>query len=424
MGFLLTLGLKMDCMRKFFAILLILSIGLPSVYGATKKKITDPDEALEKAREAYLGYDVEQAREMFDEYSALMKKKKKTVPDEVEAEMSRVVLMENMLSRVERIVIVDTIEVDAEGFFRHYRLSPEAGRLVGGEAIRMPEVEVAYVPQNNSELLYADVDTAGVFRLMGADVLDDGTVDHPSPLEGEDLSGGGNAEYPFLMSDGLTLYYANDGEGSIGGYDIFLTRRDDDGTFLQPQNIGMPYNSPFDDYLLAIDETTGAGWWATDRNQIPGKVTIYVFMPSETRVNVEADDENLISLARLDDIELTRNGANVTAVKSKIEGIKQDSGTKNLSGAEFELFIGDTGKVYTTLSDFRSSRARQAMARAIDARVEIRRIETRLDELRLKWAKGDKSNGITILNLEQQLQDARDRLAEATNQAIAEETGR
>ena len=84
-----------------------------------------------------------------------------------------------------------------------------------------------------------------------------------------------------MMSDGITLYYANDGDNTLGGYDIFMTRKGDDGRFLQPQNIGMPYNSPYDDYMLAIDEVTGAGWWATDRNQIPDSVTIYVFVPND-----------------------------------------------------------------------------------------------------------------------------------------------
>ncbi len=62
-------------------------------------------------------------------------------------------------------------------------------------------------------------------------------------------------QLPFFMSDGVTLYYANDGDESIGGYDIFISRKGEDG-FLQPQNIGMPYNSPYDDYMLAIDEVT------------------------------------------------------------------------------------------------------------------------------------------------------------------------
>lgn len=30
--------------------------------------------------------------------------------------------------------------------------------------------------------------------------------------------------YPFFLNDGVTLYFASNGEGSIGGYDIFITR--------------------------------------------------------------------------------------------------------------------------------------------------------------------------------------------------------
>lgn len=407
-------------MRKFILFLLII-LSAADAFSAAKKKITDPDEALQKARESYAEYNVDEARQMFDEYAALMKKKKREIPEDVEAEMGRVVLMENMLSRVERIAVVDTIVVDADGFFRHYRLSPEAGRLVGGDAVRMPDVEMAYVPQNNTELLYATADSSDVFVLMGADVLDDGTVDRPAALNGDDLGGGGNAEYPFMLSDGMTLYYASDGDGSIGGYDIFLTRRSDDGTYLQPQNIGMPYNSPYDDYLLAIDETTGAGWWATDRNQIPGKVTIYVFVPSDNRVNVDEDDDNLVSLARLDDIDLARQGVDAEAVKTKINNIKPASAPQTAS-ADFNLPIGDNGRVYHNLRDFRSTAARKAMAQAIDARVEITRLEARLAELRQQWANGKRNNSIAILNLEQQLDDARQRQKDFTNEAITLET--
>lgn len=46
----------------------------------------------------------------------------------------------------------------------------------------------------------------------------------PEPLMS--LNEQGNVNYPFLMSDGITLYYASDGEGSLGGYDIFVTRYD------------------------------------------------------------------------------------------------------------------------------------------------------------------------------------------------------
>ena len=384
------------------------------------------DASLLLAKIATAQYRPDDARDYYDTYRTQMRKNKKSVPESVEQEISRLVLMENMLSRVEKIAVIDSLVVDADGFFEHYRLSPEAGRLVTGDMARIPDAEMAFVPQNNTEILYALPDSAGNFVLMGAGILDDGSVDHPAPLEGDELAGGGNAEYPFLLSDGLTLYYANDGEGSIGGYDIFLTRRSDDG-YLQPQNIGMPYNSPYDDYLLAIDETTGAGWWATDRNRIPGKLTIYVFVPSETRVNVDEDDPNLVALASLSNIALTREpGKNYNDILARIQQLNVNGNVTNAAisaGGSFKIPVGSNKRIYTSVSDFEAPAAREAMMQAIDARAEISGIEEKLDTLREAYRKGDRSQNVTILNLEHRLDDARRRLDEYVNRAIEAELG-
>lgn len=383
------------------------------------------DAALALARLATDDYEPADAREWYDSYETLMRKAKKAVPEEVEEAQSRLVLMENMLDRVESIAVIDSMVVDATDFFKHYRLSPEAGRLVSGETVMMPDVEMAFVPQNHTEILYSAPDSTDVFQLMSADILDDGSIDHPSPLPGDDLGGGGNAEYPFLMSDGLTLYFASDGEGSIGGYDIFLTRRSEDG-YLQPQNIGMPYNSPYDDYLLAIDESTGVGWWATDRNRIPGKVTIYIFVPEENRVNVSTDNPDLTAIARLTDISLTRKpGVNYNAILARLQQLGVEDNVRNASvtaGGEFRIPIASLSKVYTRLDDFRNPEARGAMAQAIDCRAEIEQIQKRLTELRLAYSKGQTKESINILNLEHSLDDARRRMEIFINRAIKAET--
>ena len=47
--------------------------------------------------------------------------------------------------------------------------------------------------------------------------------------------------YPFVMSDGITLFFAAKGDKSVGGYDIFTTTFDSEsGKFYQPQNYGLP----------------------------------------------------------------------------------------------------------------------------------------------------------------------------------------
>ncbi len=377
------------------------------------------DAALQLARIDRNAYNPSEAREHYESYQGLIAKSKKKIPADVETEISNTILLENMLERVEKIAVIDSIVVDAEQFFKAYHLSPECGRLVEGDIVHLPDTDMAFVTQNNSQIIFSAPDSLGNFTLMGADILDDGSTDRPRPLRGADLSGGGNAEYPFMLSDGLTLYYANDGAESIGGYDIFMTRRDAEGRFLQPQNIGMPFNSPYDDYLLAIDEATGLGWWATDRNRIPGKVTIYVFVPSETRVNVSPDDPNLIALAQLSDISLTREPSKTyPSVPTGPIAPTGDSDEGSSTQAAFQLPIAGTGRVYTSLSDFRKTEARKLMAQAINAKAEIKSIESKLTSLRAVYATGNHSCATDILNLERDLDAARQRMRSLTNKAI------
>ncbi|MFA6401659.1 MAG: OmpA family protein [Salinivirgaceae bacterium] len=54
-------------------------------------------------------------------------------------------------------------------------------------------------------------------------------------------------ETPFLAEDGKTLYFASEAHSSIGGFDIFKSVLDDNGTWSEPQNLGYPINSSADD---------------------------------------------------------------------------------------------------------------------------------------------------------------------------------
>lgn len=45
-------------------------------------------------------------------------------------------------------------------------------------------------------------------------------------------------QLPVCLSDGVTIYYATDGEG-LGGYDIFVTRYNTNtDSYLTPENVG------------------------------------------------------------------------------------------------------------------------------------------------------------------------------------------
>lgn len=60
---------------------------------------------------------------------------------------------------------------------------------------------------------------------------------------------------PFIHSDNRTLYFASNGHGGLGGFDIFVSRINEVGKFTKPKNIGFPINTEGDEvaYVVSAD---------------------------------------------------------------------------------------------------------------------------------------------------------------------------
>lgn len=81
--------------------------------------------------------------------------------------------------------------------------------------------------------------------------------------------------WPFLTEDG-SLVFASDGHPGIGGLDLFLSKFEN-GAWQKPQNLGFPINSPFDDFSLIGKGDLSEGWFASNRNNDNGTDDIYAF---------------------------------------------------------------------------------------------------------------------------------------------------
>lgn len=77
--------------------------------------------------------------------------------------------------------------------------------------------------------------------------------------EGENLGENFNTPYdedaPFVTEDGQTLYFSSRGHNSVGGYDIFKSEKQADGTWGKPVNMGSPFNTTADDIYFVVDES-------------------------------------------------------------------------------------------------------------------------------------------------------------------------
>ncbi len=69
-----------------------------------------------------------------------------------------------------------------------------------------------------------------------------------------------NEETPFITNDGKRLYFSSYGHYNMGGYDIFYSTRNDDGSWGEPVNIGYPINSTGDDLFFQAVENGDGGY--------------------------------------------------------------------------------------------------------------------------------------------------------------------
>ncbi len=99
-----------------------------------------------------------------------------------------------------------------------------------------------------------------------------------NPLNlGEKINSPGNDAFPFIMPDGL-LYYSSDGHLGLGGYDIYSSELQDDGTFGFPTNLRSPVNSNYDDFAFSIDDNYTEGYFTSNRPSQYGSDDIYSFI--------------------------------------------------------------------------------------------------------------------------------------------------
>ncbi|MFT4981705.1 MAG: hypothetical protein ACI9UR_001562 [Bacteroidia bacterium] len=63
---------------------------------------------------------------------------------------------------------------------------------------------------------------------------------------------------PFIHADGKTIFFSSKGHKGMGGYDIFKSVKQEDGTWSEPENLGYPINTPGDefDFILTADGKT------------------------------------------------------------------------------------------------------------------------------------------------------------------------
>ena len=321
--------------------------------------------------------------------AAAQKRKAPRLTPEQQAQQEK---LERMTANTQRILFIDSMVVDKQHFLDAYKLSPEVGRLARyQDTFHVSQQPNAYVFVNElgNRCYLSQEATDSTLSLYTSETIDN-RWSRPIALQGiNDGQQFRRVNYPFMMGDGQTFYFAAEGGDGLGGYDIYVTRYDaEENQFLHPANIGMPFNSEANDYLYVIDEYSNLGWFATDRNQPDDKVCIYVFLPPQGRKTYSAEEfsaEDIASFARIGRIADTwTDSTALEAARQRLQAIGQHHSTQP-AASELRFVINDD-VTYTRLSDFKVPGNAQRYQQLATLRNRHQRLLTTMERAREYYA--------------------------------------
>lgn len=99
----------------------------------------------------------------------------------------------------------------------------------------------------------------------------------PAVNLGDSINTEGTEYSPFMHADNRTFYFSSDGHPSMGGNDLFVVRKKEDGTFGKPVNLGYPINTSGDEYSLIVNGKGDKAYYSSEMKGGFGALDLYSF---------------------------------------------------------------------------------------------------------------------------------------------------
>jgi outer membrane protein OmpA-like peptidoglycan-associated protein len=125
----------------------------------------------------------------------------------------------------------------------------------------------------------------------------------------------GNEQFPYIDKDGA-LYFSSDGHPGLGGLDLFRLSSDS-----VPENMGVPINSSFDDFGIAINEKGNEGFFSSNRRRGVNDDDIYkIYVDKPSKFIIHIIDSITHDLIAHSEINVTETSGLEASVDSSTSG--------------------------------------------------------------------------------------------------------
>ena len=194
--------------------------------------------------------------------------------------------------------VVERQRFSRKDFFQYYPLKSQSWHA-SPNPLDSLEGYPTYFPRGDKNVIFSAVDFAGTRSLFVTHQTD--TLWTAPRLLGESLTTMGSEIFPMLSPDGKTLYFASDELYGMGGFDLYSSTWDPQTkTWQDPVNMGFPFNSPGDDFLLMDTDDGKYTIFASNRDCSKDSVYVYVvdFAASRDR-KVVSSREDIVRIASM-----------------------------------------------------------------------------------------------------------------------------
>ena len=157
---------------------------------------------------------------------------------------------------------------------------------------------------------------------------------------------------PFIHFDDRTLYFSSNRPEGMGGFDLFVAKRGDDGRWGSPTNLGYPINTEGDDNNLIVSADGRTAIFASERQGGQGKMDLYSFeLPVESRPTVAICFKGRVSNAKdgqpvASDIRIVDLASGTTVANTSSDG-KSGSYIVSLpAGKDYAFHVAANGFLF------------------------------------------------------------------------------
>jgi len=247
-----------------------------------------------------------------------------------------------LIQYISDLVVVENKKISKDNYYYSYKLNNFGGKLI----VKPQEYKTkADIKSGKKQLMFLSDSGIVYYSSYGKksktlDIYQRIKQENGEWGEPELLSDIINTEYddayPYLHSDGKTLYFSSVGHNSMGGYDIFKSEFDSaKSQWGEPVNMDFPTNTPYDDYLYISDADDEFAYFASNRETNGDKISVYKILIDKDPIKRKVEDIDEVkskSLLQVSPLAL------VDETKAKNSGYKDGKangdGKNNLDNAQ------------------------------------------------------------------------------------------